>query len=320
MRKESYINDLKSVLQSYEINQNDIADVILDYSQMYDDALDRGLTDDEVYQLLGDPDQVISELKDTLTVKKQKEYRNKFIALTPFIAVILFMVIGLTTNTYHPTWLVFLIIPMSAIILNTKKREKLIALSPFIALIFFISVGTYTQVWIPTWLIFLIIPLFAMFEIDNTLQKILSIGSLTIAIAFYLYMGYVEDSFKIGALGFILPILVVIAYGNITIEFFNWKDIKNRKNGLALLFVIILSTLTFVLLGIFANGWAYAWMAFLFIPMASLYLFDNQRRFTPFTPFIAVIIFFSLGYFFNLFGISWIAFLLIPMVAVIENA
>ncbi|BCR35475.1 HAAS signaling domain-containing protein [Mariniplasma anaerobium] len=320
MRKESYINELKEILQNYEVNQSDIDDVILDYSQMYDDALDRGLTDDEVYQLLGNPDHVISELRDTLTIKRKKQYRNKFIALTPFIAVILFMVIGLSSNVYHPTWLVFLIIPMSAIILNTGKKEKLIALSPFLALIFFITVGTYTKVWIPTWLIFLIIPLLGMFEIKNGLQKILSIGSLLIAVAFYLYMGYMQDNFNLGALGFILPIIVGIVYGNITVEFFNWKDLSKRKNGLALLSVIILSTLTFVLLGIFANGWAYAWMAFLFIPMASIYLFDNSRKLTPFMPFIAVIIFFSLGYFFHLFEISWIAFLLIPMVAVIENA
>lgn len=320
MRKESYINELKDVLQSYEINQRDIDDVILDYSQMYDDALDRGLTDDEVYQLLGDPDHIISELRDTLTVKREKQYRNKIVALTPFIAVILYMVIGLSTNTYHPTWLVFLIIPMSAIILNTSKKEKLVALSPFIALIIFITVGTYTQVWVPTWLIFLIIPLFGMFEIKNGLQKVLSIGSLLIAIAFYLYMGYIHDSFRLGLLGFILPIIVGIAYGNITISLFNWKDLSKRKNGIALLSVIILSALTFILVGIFLNGWAYAWMVFLLIPMASIYLFDNSRKITPFMPFIAVIIFFSLGYFFSLFEISWIAFLLIPMVAVIENA
>jgi uncharacterized membrane protein len=320
MRKELYIDELKEVLQSYQVNQSDIDDVILDYSQMYDDALDRGLTNDEVYQLLGDPDHVISELRDTLTVKRQKQYKNKFVALSPFIAVIIFMVIGLTTNDYHPTWLVFLIIPMSAIILNTGKKDKLVALSPFLALIFFITVGTYTQIWTPTWLIFLIIPLLGMFQIKNNLQKILSIGSLLIAIAFYLFMGYIQDDFSLGALGFILPIIVSIAYGNITLEFFNWKDIENRKNGLALLSVIILSVLTFVLLGVFANGWAYAWMAFLFIPMVSIYLFDKTRKLTPFMPFIAVIIFFSLGYFFHLFEISWIAFLLIPMVAVIENA
>ena len=140
MNKKNYLEELNQKLVDYEANESDINDVLVDYEQMYDDALDRGLTNEEVYQLLGNPDHVINELRDTLTFKRQKQYKNKFIALTPFISVIIFMVVGLTTSVYHPTWLVFLIIPMSAIILNTRGKEKLVALSPFIA---FITLGTF---------------------------------------------------------------------------------------------------------------------------------------------------------------------------------
>lgn len=319
MNKKTYINELNSILVEYQVSQDDIRDVLEDYDQMYDDALDRGLTDDEVYQLLGNPVIIINELRDTLTLKRQKQYKNKFIALTPFIAVITFMIIGLTTGTYHPTWLIFLIIPMSAIILNANGKEKIVALSPFIALIFFIIISMTTKTWQPTWLIFLIIPLLGMFYSKNNLKKIISIGALLIAIAFYLYMGYVQDNFNYGALGFILPIGVAILYGDISVSI-KKMDPLERKSGYILFSVILSSIIIFFGLGLIFQGWAYAWMVFLFIPMVSIYLFDKSRKITPFMPFVAVIIFFSLGYFFSLFQLSWIAFLLIPIVAVIENA
>ncbi|MCD4826643.1 MAG: DUF1700 domain-containing protein [Acholeplasmataceae bacterium] len=319
MNKKTYMSELNEILVKYQVNENDIEDVLVDYEQMYDDALDRGLTDDEVYQLLGNPEHVINELRDTLTLKRQKQYKNKLIALTPFIAVITFMIIGLTTEVYHPTWLIFLIIPMSAIILNTHGKEKIVALSPFIALIFFFIVSMTTETWQPTWLIFLIIPLLSMLYNKNTLKKIISIGALLVAVAFYLYMGYVQDNFEYGALGFILPIGVAILYGDISVSIKKMDPIE-RKSGYILFFVILSSIIIFFVLGFIYQGWAYAWMIFLFIPMASIYLFDKSRKITPFMPFIAVIIFFSVGYFFSLFQLSWIAFLLIPIVAVIENA
>lgn len=366
MNKKEYINELKEVLQDHQVNENDINDVLLDYSQMYDDALDRGLVDSDVYKLLGRPEVIIRELRDTLTLKKQKEYNNKLVALSPFVAVITFMVIGLTTNVYHPTWLIFFIIPMTAIILNTRNKDRIVSLSPFIAviifiligydtgiyhptwlifliipisaiifntkkdariislspflaLIFFIGVGLETNVWNPTWLIFFIIPIISLLYMKNSLKKILYLGSILVSIAFYLYMGYVHNSWPLGALGFILPLLVGIAYGEIQIINIP-NDTLQRKKAVILYLVIIFSIVVFVALGIFLTGWAYAWMVFLLIPMASIYLFAPDKKLTPFMPFIAVIIFFSVGYFFQLFELSWIAFFLIPIVAVIENA
>ena len=121
MNKHEYLDLLNQSLAEYDVDQKDIDDVLLDYNQMYDDALEKGLLDDEVYRLLGEPHKVINELRDTLTLKRKTKYKNKFISLTPFLAVIIFMLVGLTTGTYHPTWLIFLIIPMSAIILSGKN-------------------------------------------------------------------------------------------------------------------------------------------------------------------------------------------------------
>ena len=319
MNKSNYLKDLREVLQNHEVLEIDIKDVLSDYESMYDDALERGLSDDDVYNLLGDPNQVYHELIDTLHMKQMKRYKHKFIALSPFFAVLVFMIVGMSTNIWHPTWLVFLIIPITAIILSTDKQNKIIALSPFVAVVTFMLVGTYTNYWNPAWLIFLIIPITALvYEKDKT-KKTLMISSIVIAVAFYLYMGYAQDDFLTGGFGFLLPLIVMLYYAELQFEVVVKNPLK-RKNALIFTTVILVSITTFFLLGFFADGWTYAWMIFLFIPMTAIFLFDKPRKLTPFMPFIAVIIFYSLGYFFGLFHISWIAFLLIPVVAIIENA
>jgi uncharacterized membrane protein len=319
MNKTNYLKDLREALQSHGVLEVDIKDVISDYEGMYEDALERGLSDDEAYNLLGDPNQVYEELRDTLQMKQMKRYKHKFIALSPFLAVLVFMTVGMSTDIWHPTWLIFLIIPITAIILSTQKEEKIVALSPFVAVITFILVGTYTNYWNPAWLVFLIIPLVALVYEKNNVKKALMISSILIAAAFYLYMGYAQDDFRTGLFGFILPLVVMLYYAELQFELVVKNPLK-RKNAIVFASVIFGSIATFFLLGYLADGWAYAWMVFLLIPMTAIYLYDQPRKLTPFMPFIAVIIFYSLGFFFGLFAISWIAFLLIPVVAIIENA
>lgn len=342
MNKTEYLKLLNEALTEQDIDQSDIDDILLDYSDMYDDAKDKGLEVDEVYQLLGHPSQVINELRDTLALRKQIQYRRKLISLSPFIAVITFMIIGLTTGTYHPTWLIFLIIPMSGIIFSSKKEskkeylsssitvhrtnrlnKKIVALTPFIALIIYILIRDISAISDITWMIFLIIPISSLLFTKNKLKKLIYLASLTLSIGFYLFMGYAQNDFRIGLLGFVLPVIVALAYGDIIhINFtrnFELKGLDESRETLVLSTVIILSFISFILLGIFSGGWAFLWMIFLSIPVAAIYLFDTSKTLTPYTPFAAVIIFFTLGYFFDLFHISWLAFLLIPIVAILEN-
>lgn len=319
MNKKQYLDNLNDVLVAHQVKTEEIKDILSDYEQMYDDALERGLTDEDVSNLLGKPKQVYEELRDTLSQKSSKRHQDKIIALTPFIAVITFMLIGLTTDIWHPTWMVFLLIPITAILLNTSKKEKIVALSPFVAIIIFMLVGTYTSYWNPTWLIFLIVPIASMIYEKNNVKRIFFIGSLLIASGFYLIMGYVYHDFMIGLFGFLLPAIVILYFAELKFEVII-KDPLKRKNGIIFFMIIVLSLAAFLSLGLFAAGWGYSWMFVLLIPISSIFLFDKSKKITPFMPFVAVIIFYSLGYFFGLFEISWIAFLLIPIVAVIENS
>jgi hypothetical protein len=151
-------------------------------------------------------------------------------------------------------------------------------------------------------------------------KSLVSFISFAIAIAFYLYMGYIYGEWRLGALGFILPVIVGLIIGEIKFLWDFPKDGRDRKQALLMLSVVLSAVAAFLLLGILLDGWIYAWQVFLAIPVSAILFFDKKFRLTPLMPFIAVVIFFNLGMFAGLWTISWMAFLLIPITAIIENA
>lgn len=364
--KNDYLGKLKEQLEEFQASQADIDDIINDYDQLYDDALAKGKTDEEIYTFLGNPKQVAYDLIDTIKIKQHKYKRNKIIALMPFISTITFIFLGFGWNLWHPGWMVFLLIPVIAIILNTKAKNTIIALSPFIstlvylfigfqydlwnpgwmvflfipmisiilstkfkdmivalspfvALIVFMLLGTYKDLWNPGWLVFLIIPMLSALQKKNKWQMIILELSFVLSIGFYLYMGYVQDSWALGGLGFILPVAVGILFGDINFVIWDYPKGPLRKKVVLLLSTIVFSIAAFLLLGLILHGWAYAWQVFLLIPIVSIVSFD-KFRFTTIAPFVAVVLFFSIGYFFNAFHLSWLAFFIVPMAAIVENA
>ncbi len=80
---------------------------------------------------------------------------------TVLIASIAFLTIGLCLNIWHPTWLVYLLIPIVPSIADAiiKKNASHFALPVLIAAIYML-VGFLTGLWHPTWVIFLAIPLY----------------------------------------------------------------------------------------------------------------------------------------------------------------
>ena len=318
--KNKYLETLKNKLYEFQANKDDIKDILNDYSQLYDDMLDTGKTDEEVYKVLGDPHSVAYDLIDTLRIKRKKDIRNKLIALMPFICVITFMAIGLSTDIWHPTWMVFLSIPVVAIALSTGSKEMLVALMPFVSVIVFMLLGTYRDLWNPGWLVFMSIPMVALLLDYKNWKSLVIFSSFVIAISFYLYYGYTFDDWRVGALGFALPLLVSIFFGEMKILFDFPKEGPERKNAILMLSVVLFAIASFLLLGLLLDGWIYAWQSFLLIPVLAILLFNKKFSLTPLMPFIAVVIFFNLGMFVGLWTISWMAFLLIPIVAIIENA
>ncbi|MDY0346132.1 MAG: hypothetical protein RBQ70_00555 [Acholeplasma sp.] len=75
----------------------------------------------------------------------------------PFIALLLFLWIGFATNTWHPTWLVFFLIPLTNIIVERKlDARKLVGITVTAT---YITIGLMYGAWHPEWIMFLLIPI-----------------------------------------------------------------------------------------------------------------------------------------------------------------
>ncbi len=315
MNKKTYLEELKDILEDHNVSQDDVTDILNDYEQMYTDGIDKSMSDQEIIDLLGEPEDVYEDLKDTVSfiIRKTKS-DHKFVAISPFIALITFFAIGMYTGIWHPTWLVFLLIPVAGVLSGGLKRDTLVALSPFVALITFILVTHFYGAYEFAWLVFLLIPILG-FLAKPSLKSMIMIFSILIAVAFYLYLYIVQGEFYIGLLGFLLPLVLSVIFGYIKIVA-NWDT---SRKGLAILLSLATLLIIFILMGLYLpNGWAYSWQVLLLFPV-SVIIFSGEFKLVAIMPFISTIIFYSLGYFFDMFAISWLAFLLIPMVAILSG-
>ncbi len=372
--KNQYLNELRSILNQFEMSQTEREDILNDYSTMYQDGLDKGMSDKEVVELLGTPEKVGNALSDEYPreANHQSMRGNKIVALmpflatiaffilgfyfdlwhpgwmvflaipvtailigffnhknehtltalSPFIAVVFYLFMGFAFNIWHPTWLVFLIIPVIAI-LNSfraydgigrprKTLDGLIALSPFIAVSTFLLVGFYANVWNPTWLIFLLTPMLALLYVKPRWKLVLMEGSFLLAIGIYLYVGYTMNDWWLGALGFLIPLIVGVLTHEVSFSFGG----GSMLDKLTFLGCIII----YALGGVFFDAWGYLWMIFLLIPVIAILSHGPKKhRFVAITPFIAVVTFFSLGYIWGLWEVSWLAFLLIPIAGILDK-
>ena len=313
--KETYLAEIKSALSVYTNNYADIKDIIKDYEEMYDDAKLSGKSDIEIEAMLGNPEDIVEALKDTLSTKRERRSKgNKIVAVSPFIATMLFFITGFYFEGLTYGWLFFLMIPMLGIIFNSPRRDRLVALSPFLSVIAMSLIGFLTGHWELAWLPYLSIPTLGYIAHGKKLDSVVFILLVTLGIAFYIIYGNYE-SYGVSWVGFGPAVIWSILRGNMTISFGDLKGQERRKTLLFVSFVISILAL-FLLVGYFYNAWAWCWQFILLIPMMAISLF-GRANIVALMPFMSVILFYSLGYFFDLFHISWIAFLLVPITAIL---
>lgn len=319
--KDKYLNEIRTRLEIYNISPSELNEIIADFEQMYNDGVDKGLNHDAIVDYLGSPEKLVRELSENYTLKTEvhSEKRNRIVALMPFITTAAFMLLGFLANAWNPGWLVFLLIPVVAILVNVKERgfEKLTALSPFIAVTSFILLGIYLDAWNPGWLVFFIIPIFGMLTSRNFWKSFGFIAMILITSGIYLFVGYTTGQWGRGALAFILLFIYGVLTRGIQVSF----NFKKDKNSIWVILTVILTIVIYLLFGFLYDTWAYLWMAFLLIPMVAIITnVKDKNRIVALMPFISTIIFFSLGFFFGWWTLSWLAFLLIPAVAILKNA
>lgn len=90
-------------------------------------------------------------------MKKTKSFQRKVIAITPILCVFTYLLIGFVWHIWHPTWLIFFLIPIMPILVGTKAIRLSV---PLIATVIFLVLGFCFNLWHPGWLVFLLVPVF----------------------------------------------------------------------------------------------------------------------------------------------------------------
>lgn len=309
--KNKYIQEIKDYLQSKGVLKEEIDQIISDYESIYDEALESGLTDEEIIEKLGDPKSIYSVLKEDLT--RKITVPSKITGVMVFLAVIAFVLIGQLTNVWHPTWLVFMAIPLSGILTSVSSiKHKIIGSLPFISLIIYFTVSHfYTPFYLYGWPVFLLTLIGGMLDIKSDIRKIIMLVLFVLTIALYYVLSIITQNWYLPLLLFIVPVIYGLFINVIKIQ------VKLLSSKI-LLSIGIAIVLTYFIVSILTKAWAWSWVILLVVPMLSVY---EQEKFSnpgAYIPFISVILFFLIGYFIEGgWTYSWMFLLANPIVTII---
>ena len=120
---------------------------------------------------------------------------NWYVFPYPVLAVLLYLCIGFIFNLWHPTWLIFLTIPIYYMMIATNKKHNWYAFPyPVLILMAYLIAGIFFNLWHPTWLIFLTIPIYyeliAMHKAKTFKSKANIFPYPILCVIFYLSIGF----------------------------------------------------------------------------------------------------------------------------------
>ncbi len=89
---------------------------------------------------------------------------GSIVGLVSLIAAAVFLLIGFTRHVWHPTWLVFLAIPIASTLTDIIIKKKgasgaVTGAVSLLATVVFLVLGFQYGLWHPGWLVFFAIPI-----------------------------------------------------------------------------------------------------------------------------------------------------------------
>jgi hypothetical protein len=201
-------------------------------------------------------------------MQKKNELSGLVTGLVAVLATACFFILGYMTGGWQYAWLVFLAIPVTAIVMDIVVKNKdftgsIIGLISVLAAAAFFVLGFVFGKWHPGWLVFLSIPLAAI-VIDIIRKKDVS-GSLigliaVIAAVVFFLLGFLFDMWATCWLIFLVVPLVAIIF-----------DISKKKDAYgAVGIAALLAVAAFMLMGTYLGIWYIAWIVFLLIPVTAI--------------------------------------------------
>ncbi len=319
MNKEKYLEKLEYYLKENYFDQEEMDDILEEYTMMIDEAMDNGILEDELEEHLGNPREIVKQMRKTVVFKRVR--KNKFVALSPFIAMIVFFGLGFSYGLWHLAWLAFLLIPISAII-SSKRRTPvkiIIEIAPLISLGIFLTIGLIFKEWHPTWVVFFLIPAFSILENRDKYKVLSFIVFLTLPILYVLSFYFFP--FTLNWLILVFMVVPAVYSGAIS---FRINGVRSKDLELQFSIIVFSLVITYVVLGYIFEIWHPLWLIFLLIPVASIILsakkINQKIPYVALTPFVAITLFFIFGHYFDGYQWSWMFFFLIPMTAIIKNS
>lgn len=320
MSKEKYLEKLEYYLKESSFDREEIQDILEEYTMIIDEAIDNGILEEELEEHIGQPRELVRHLRKTVVIKRVK--KNRLVALSPFIAMIVFFGLGFAKGWWNVAWLAFLLIPISGIISSKRKSpmKSLIELAPLISLLIFLAIGLSFKVWRPTWVIFFIIPALSILEKRQTYRVISFIVFISLPILYVLSFYFFPFRFN----WLILLAMVLPAFYSNVIFSFRINGLRDRRIEMMIGMLVLTLLTVYIVFGSLYDIWHPLWLIFLLVPVASILLSSarmNQKiSLVALSPFVAITLFFLFGYFFNGYYWSWMFFFLIPMTAIIKNS
>ena len=150
-------------------------------------------------------------------MSKSKEMMGLIIGLVALLCVACFFVLGFALHVWHVAWLVFLVIPITAVIasLATEKKDIAGAVTGLVALLCvaaFALMGFRYGLWHPGWMVFLLVPITAIIGdiIRGKSDSVIGLVAVLAAIVF-LVLGFTLHVWYIAWLVFLLiPIMAIV--------------------------------------------------------------------------------------------------------------
>lgn len=249
------------------------------------------------------------------TVRRFNPATSRKKQLSALAVALLYVLHGVLFDSWHPFWVIFLILPILALFRYTRirplMRATLISLFTSIALYFILA--HYTGLYHPTWLV-MSLPLFVGLQMEKHLiHRWMLEGFLLLSILGYLAIGMWTGDYALALFSFLLFIIPAIITGHIYIHLHAIDSLVARIG-------LIMSFIVFFLWGYFFKQYGIAWVALLFVPTMSIAFHAKGRdTLVPFSVYISILLFYILGYYTGAWHIVWTAFLLGPAVSLMQK-
>ena len=237
----------------------------------------------------------------------------------PILVVFAYLIIGFAFNLWHPTWLLFLTIPLYYTLIAAFKNNNWYAFPyPILVVAVYLGIGVFFDIWHPTWLLFLTIPVYytmiALSRAKTFKAKANIFPYPILCVLFYLSVGFDYNWWHPTWLLF----LTIPLYYTLITAF--------RDNNWYVFPYPILVITVYLGIGIFFDIWHPTWLLILTIPvyytliaMSRAKTFKAKANIFPY-PILCVIFFLSIGLDYNIWHPTWLLFLTIPVYYMFVNS